>query len=312
MNMPQTLDPVRISVAIPSWNSIDLTRNCVRSLVDADHGCEVEVVVVDNGSQDGSAEMIETEFPSVKLIRNAVNEYFSKASNQAAAGGSGRYVCLLNSDTIVPPGSLLRMVEFLRDHADYGAVAPQLAYEDGTVQAICRRFPRLFEVVVDQFDLSFWGYARRYRDWAAMKDFDHLSSMDVEQPPGACLVMHASEFKDMGGFDEGLPLFYSDVDLCLRLHNSGRRIRFLAEARVFHVGSASIVRHPLWRSAFIRDQIRYFRKHKGRAGAFIATCVILLSAGLTALRTVLGRRSVAEKRQLLAQIGRSTRAAVWP
>ncbi|MFN3414719.1 MAG: glycosyltransferase family 2 protein [Caldimonas sp.] len=294
-----------ISVVIPSWNTQGLTRDCLRSLLRQDHGCRLEVVVVDNGSHDGSPDMIEREFPEVVLIRNERNEYFSKACNQGAAVATGRYICYLNSDTIVTPEALGRMMAFLEHNPGYGAVAPRLDNPDGTVQPICRRFPKLIEVAIDQFGFERFEFARRYRDRAAMKDFDHLSSADVEQPPGACLMMRRSDVDAIGGFDESMPLFYSDVDLCLRIWRAGRPIRFLAEARIFHVGSASVVRHPLWRAEFMRNQVRYFRKHGGVARAWAAKAIILSSGLIVAARTLLGPRPMREKRELIGQLGRS-------
>lgn len=294
-----------ISVVIPSWNTLELTRDCLRSLLHQDQGCTLQVIVVDNGSHDGSADMVAREFPQVLLIRNERNEYFSKACNQGASVAKGRYICYLNSDTIVTPQALRRMMEFLETHPAYGAVAPRLDNPDGSVQPICRRFPKLIEVAIDQFGFERFEFARRYRDHASMKDFDHLSSADVEQPPGACLLMRRSDVDAIGGFDESMPLFYSDVDLCLRIWRSGRPIRFLAEARIFHVGSASIVRHPLWRAEFMRNQVRYFRKHGGVVHAFAAKAIILTSAILVAIRTLLGPRPLREKRDLIGQLGRS-------
>lgn len=299
-----------ISVVIPSWNTQGLTRDCLRSLLRQDHGCRLEVVVVDNGSHDGSPDMIEREFPEVVLIRNERNEYFSKACNQGAAVATGRYICYLNSDTIVTPEALGRMMAFLEHNPGYGAVAPRLDNPDGTVQPICRRFPKLIEVAIDQFGFERFEFARRYRDRAAMKDFDHLSSADVEQPPGACLMMRRSDVDAIGGFDESMPLFYSDVDLCLRIWRAGRPIRFLAEARIFHVGSASVVRHPLWRAEFMRNQVRYFRKHGGVARAWAAKAIILSSGLIVAARTLLGPRPMREKRELIGQLGRSMQIAL--
>jgi len=299
-----------ISVAIPSWNTKELTRACLQSMLDGDHCCDIEIIVVDNGSHDGSPDMIEAEFPQVKLVRNSRNEYFSKASNQGAAAATAPFLCLLNSDTLVPERSLHKMIDFLVANPHYGAVAPRLANRDGSVQPICRRFPSLFEVIVDQFPLDNCERAKRYRAKIAMTDFDHLSSCDVEQPPGACLVMRTADFRNIGGFDENLPLFYSDVDICKRIWQSGRPIRFLAEAHVYHVGSASVVRHPLWRAEYLRDQVRYFRKTKGLLASLFAKSVIVTSAVIVAGRTALGRQPLPERRQLLSQILRSTRTAI--
>lgn len=299
-----------ISVVIPRWNTLQLTKNCLASIFHHSDEYPAEVIVVDNGSTDGSPEMIAREFPAVTLIRNTRNEYFSKACNQGAAVATHDYLCLLNSDTVVPPGSLHRLMAFLRTHPDYGAAAPRLDNVDGTVQPICRRFPTLMDVLIDQFYLSWWPAARHHRQWVTMTDFDHLSSRDVGQPPGACLVMRRDLYATIGGFDESLPLFYSDVELCLSIWRSGKKIRFVADARVYHVGSASVVRHPLWRAEFMRDQVRYFRKNRGSLTALTVKTIIGLSISYTALRTLLGRKSVREKAEIVGALQKSAMTVV--
>lgn len=308
-----SMDPTKrdsISIVIPSWNTLELTKNCLASILRHVDDYPAEVIVVDNGSTDGSPDMVAREFPRVTLIRNTRNEYFSKACNQGAAVATNDYLCLLNSDTVVPAGSLHRLMAFLRAHPDYGAAAPRLDNVDGTVQPICRRFPTLMDVLIDQFDLSWWPAARHHRRWVAMSDFDHLSSRDVEQPPGACLVMRRDLYAAIGGFDENLPLFYSDVDLCLSIWRTGKRIRFVADAHVFHVGSASVVRHPLWRAEFMRDQVRYFRKNLGRSAATFAKAIIGLSVCVTALRTLLGRKPREEKSSIVSALFDSAKAVL--
>jgi N-acetylglucosaminyl-diphospho-decaprenol L-rhamnosyltransferase len=299
-----------ISVVIPSWNSKQLTHDCLASLRSAYDGADCEVIVVDNASHDGSVEMIETMFPHARLIKNAVNEYFSKACNQGVSIASREYVCLLNSDTVVLPGSLKKMVSYLQDHPDCGAVAPKLLNPDGTVQAICKRFPTLMEVLVDQFDLSWWPRAGVYRHRTAMKDFDHLSDRDVEQPPGACLVMRRSDYLTLGGLDEALPLFYSDVDLCWKIWRSSYRIRFIADAQIVHVGSASITRHPLWRAEYMRDQVRYFRKVYGRLAGWYIKMIILASTLYFSARTALGSGPISVRSDYAARLWRSMKHVI--
>ncbi len=298
-----------LSVVIPSWNTQELTLACLRSLFDVDHQVDLEVIVVDNGSHDGSPDAIAAAFPQVVLIRNAKNEYYSKACNQGAAVATKRALCMLNSDTVVTAGALRTMLDYLDANPSCGGVAPRLDNPDGSIQPICRRFPTLFDVLVDQFDPD-WDVAKAHKRWAAMSEFDHLSARDVEQPPGTCMVMRRAEFEALGGFDENMPLFYSDVDLCLRIWKSGQSIRFLPDARIFHVGSASVVRHPLWRAEFMQNQVLYFRKHAGKPAAAAVRGLILASALNTGARTVLGRRGWSGKTQIVRQLVKATRRAM--
>ena len=174
-----------LSVVVLSWNTRELTLACLAALFAEDPRYPREVIVVDNGSDDGSADSIALEYPLVRLIRNAENRLYSCGNNQGAFAARGEFVCTLNSDTEVRPGALDMLAEFLRNNPDHGAVAPRLVDPDGTVQHACQRFPTLMSALC--FD-SWWGkwwpgswIQSRY----LMRDFDHLSSRDVPQPPGA-------------------------------------------------------------------------------------------------------------------------------
>ena len=252
-----------LSVVVLSWNTGGLTLACLRSVLDNPHGYPTEVVVIDNGSTDGSADAIADEFPEVKLVRNDHNRGYAAANNQGASLATGRFLCLLNSDTEVPANALDTLVRFLLEHPDHGAIAPKLENPDGSVQHACMRFPGLLTALCyDTFLGSFWPGSivqRRY----TMADFDHLQSRDVDQPPGAVLVMNRREFLDLGGFDEELFLFFNDVDLCRRLWKRGRRIRYLADVAVMHHGGASTRGFDQFVVTWHRNRLAYYRKHYG-------------------------------------------------
>ncbi|MCC6673216.1 MAG: glycosyltransferase family 2 protein [Planctomycetes bacterium] len=252
-----------LSVVVLSWNTKDLTLACLRALAAERPRHAREVVVVDNGSSDGSADAIAAAFPDVVLLRNAANAGYAEGNNQGARAARGAYLCLLNSDTEVRPGALDRLVGFLAAAPAYGAVAPRLVNPDGTVQRACMRFPGLATALC--FDTLFGRHwpgsivERRY----FMRDFDHLHSRDVDQPPGACMVMRRDEYLAMGGLDPELFLFFNDVDLARRLWRAGRRIRYLAEAEVVHHGGASTKGFARFVVVWHRNRLAYYRKHYG-------------------------------------------------
>lgn len=265
-----------LSVVVLSWNTQALTLACLRALFAETPRHAREVIVVDNGSHDGSADAIAAAFPMVRLLRNTQNELYARGNNQGAAVAVGEYMCTLNSDTEVRPGALDRLVDWLRDHAEYGAAAPRLADPDGSVQHACQRFPTLASALC--FD-SWWGtwwpgsrVQRRY----LMRDFDHRTSRDVDQPPGACCMLRTAEWRQLGGFDETLSLFYNDVDLCQRLWARGRRIRYVAEAEVMHHRGASTKNFAKMLVIWHKNRFAYYRKHYGVIGtAWIRVCVRL-------------------------------------
>ncbi|HEX6813929.1 MAG TPA: glycosyltransferase family 2 protein [Planctomycetota bacterium] len=265
-----------LSVVVLSWNTKELTLACLRALFAESPRHAREVIVVDNGSEDGSASAIASAFPQVRLVRNAENRLYAAGNNQGAALAAGDYLCTLNSDTEVRPGALDLLVDFLRGNAAYGAAAPRLSDPDGSVQHACQRFPTLLTALC--FD-SWWGTfwpGSRVQARYLMRDFDHLQSRDVEQPPGACFVMRTAEWRELGGLDETLALFYNDVDLCKRLAARGRTIRYLADAEVKHHRGASTRNFAKMLVTWHKNRLAFYSKHWGALGAcWIRICVRL-------------------------------------
>ena len=265
-----------LSVVVLSWNTKQLTLACLDALFGESPRHAREVIVVDNGSEDGSADAVAERFPQVRLVRHDENRLYAAGNNQGAALARGELVCTLNSDTEVRPDALDRLVDFLRANADYGAAAPRLSDPDGAVQHACQRFPTLMSALCfDSWWGSFWP-GSRVVDRYLMRDFDHLSSRDVDQPPGACCMLRTAEWRELGGFDERLALFYNDVDLCKRLWAKGRRIRYVAEAEVMHHRGASTRNFARMLVVWHRNRLAYYQKHYGRlGGVWVRVCVRL-------------------------------------
>jgi N-acetylglucosaminyl-diphospho-decaprenol L-rhamnosyltransferase len=265
-----------LSVVVLSWNTQALTLACLRALFAETAKHPREVIVVDNGSHDGSADAIAAAFPQVRLLRNPDNRLYAAGNNQGAAIATGEYVCTLNSDTEVRPGALDQLIDWLAAHPSHGAVAPRLEDPDGTVQRACQRFPTLLTALC--FD-SWWGTwwpGSRVQSRYLMGDFDHLQSRDVDQPPGACCLLRRAEWQRLGGFDETLSLFYNDVDLCKRLRQGGRRIHYLATAVVMHHRGASTKNFTRMLVLWHKNRSAYYRKHYGWFGrVWVRLCVWL-------------------------------------
>ncbi|MEZ5963039.1 MAG: glycosyltransferase family 2 protein [Planctomycetota bacterium] len=253
----------KLSVVVLSWNTKDITLACLRALQRDTARHEREVLVIDNGSHDGSADAVASEHPWVQLVRNPDNRGYAGGHNQGARMARGTFLCTLNSDTEVAPGALDALVDFLEADPTYGAVAPMLVHPDGSVQRACMRFPGLltalcYDTWVGKVWPGSWVEARYY-----MRDFDHLSSRDVAQPPGAVFVIRRQEYLDLGGLDENLFLFFNDVDLCRRLWKMRRRIRYLADVQVVHHGGASTKGYGDFIVVWHRNRLAYYRKHYG-------------------------------------------------
>lgn len=298
------MSDIHLSVVVLSWNTREILRACLVSL-ERDTPCKPrEIIVVDNGSADGSAQMVAQDFPEVRLIRNPENRLYAEANNQGARAARGNYLCLLNSDTEVRPGALDRLTEFLESHSDYAAIAPKLVNPDGTVQRACRRFPTLLEPLLESTSLGTFPPGSWLSWWSSMRDFDHRHSRDVAQPPGACLLLHTEEYLALGGLDPSLSLFFNDVDLCLRLWRKGRRIRYLAEAEVMHhQGFSTRAQHARLRNLlWIQNRTTYYRKNHGRLAGRWLRAVLGLWAMERKLRIHLGSREATARQQALAEL----------
>ena len=269
-------DRPTLSVVVLSWNTRQLTLACLAALHAETPTHSREVIVVDNGSEDGSADAVAGAYPDVRVIRNEDNRLYAAGNNQGAAVASGAFVVTLNSDTEVRSGALDLLVDFLRANPSYGAVAPRLSDPDGSVQRACMRFPTLATALCfDSWFGTFWP-GRRIVARYVMEDFDHLESRDVDQPPGAVCMLRAEDWRALDGFDEDLALFYNDVDLCLRIHARGQKIRYLASAEVMHHRGASTKNFAKMLVIWHRNRLTYYRKHYGRLGGlWVRLCVRL-------------------------------------
>ncbi|HEU4752551.1 MAG TPA: glycosyltransferase family 2 protein [Armatimonadota bacterium] len=229
-----------LSVVLVNWNTRELLRACLRSLQEALAGSALaaEIVVVDNASADGSAEMVERQFPGIRLLANEVNRNYAEGNNQGIAAAAGEFLLLLNPDTEVPVGAAEALLADLRENPRAAAVSPALVHPDGTVQESVRGFPAPRALVGELTGLA--RLLPRSR-WAAYRaralPEDRISS--VEQPMASAFLVRRSALEQVGAFDPQFPLFFNDVDLCYRLKEAGWEILYDPRVRVVHVGGAS-------------------------------------------------------------------------
>lgn len=275
----------RVRVVVPSWNVRDLLRECLAALA-ASRGVELETVVVDDASADGSAAMVAREFPGVRLVALERNVGFAAACNRGLAGFAAPYALLLNADACVAPDAVARLTQFLEEHAAYAAAAPRLVNQDGSTQRACMAFPRLATALWFATPLEQWFPDSRELARYFLRDFDHASERDVPQPPAACLLLRRAALESLGApaFDERLALYFNDVDLSLRLARAGWRTRFLPDARVVHHLGQSTRQVPDRLLRWHLDRLTYYRKHHGRAAGLVLKAAALWSFGDFALR----------------------------
>jgi N-acetylglucosaminyl-diphospho-decaprenol L-rhamnosyltransferase len=226
-----------LAVVIVNFNTGEWLGRCLRSIEVARGDLAVDIVVVDNDSRDGSADVAET-MPGVRLIRNPTNRYLSPAWNQGAAATDAPYLLFLNPDTEWFAGSLGDLLRVAHADRSAGIVGPLLRNVDGTVYASGRRFPGLLDGLGHAFVSLVRSdnvFTRRYR----MDDWDRTTPRVVDWVSGACMLMPRAAFDAVGGFDERFPLYAEELDIATRLRDAGWHVRFTPEVEVIHAVGVS-------------------------------------------------------------------------
>lgn len=304
--------PYTLSLLIVSFNTRALLRRCLASAGAASAALAVQVIVVDNASHDGSADMVAQEFPAVLLLRSRVNLGFAAANNRALERASGRYAVLLNPDAELAPDALRLALRFMDQQPAAALAGGRLFDPQGRDQPSARCFPSLLNEL-----LTLSGLAARYprsrlcgrfdRTWA-----DPATPAEVDWVPGAFAIIRSSALRAVGAFDERFFLYYEEVDLCRRLRRAGWQVWYRPEVEVRHLGGASAASLPqlersadgaqltLWR---MRSALLYYRKHHGRLGASLLAG---LEGGWHCLRQLKAHCAQADARRAakLAESGR--------
>jgi GT2 family glycosyltransferase len=227
-----------VSVCIANWNCRDLLRACLRSLVRQPQGVSLEVIIVDNASDDGAPEMVAQEFPEVRLIRNLTNQGFAKASNRAAREAKGRYLLFLNNDTEVPPDSLRRLVAYADAHPEVGMIGPRLRGSDGKFQISYRTHPTLAAWLHRLLIVRWTGLFARAYDRYRRNLYDPNYSGPVDLLMGAAILMPKRVYEDGGHWDEDFVFGGEDLELSVRV---GRRypLHFMNGVDILKFGRVS-------------------------------------------------------------------------
>jgi len=267
-----------LSVVVLSWNTKALLKACLDALRSAHDGYSVEVVVIDNNSEDGSADMVAADFPEVVLDRNADNVGYAIGVNQGISRTTGNRICLLGSDTRVRPGTFRALMEWLDTHPKAGAVAPPLLDDDGTYQSACMRFPTLRTAIWWDTPLQhFFPESKELRRYE-MKDWDHHGTREVDQPPGTCFMVPRHVIDEIGDMDERLWLFFNDVDWALRIRRAGYEVWYVDCPGVYHVGGGSTKHFAHFGAEWHRNRVTFYRKHFHVIGSCLTKTVCVYIA----------------------------------
>jgi len=267
-------DSPMLSIVLVCWNNDSYLDACLKSLYETGLRNDFDIVVVDNGSTDGSQQMLVEKYPAVRIIQNTRNVGLGKASNQGIENTRGKYILLLNNDTIVNGQSFDEMIEFLEQNPGTGAIGGKLLNPDGSTQAGYNYFPSLFQeflVATRLGELIRPGYP-------AVMDADEIRSVDWMG--SACLMVRRSALDQVGLLDEGYFIYGDETDLQYRLKKAGWDVYYLPDATTIHFGGRSMDR---WRrrKMVYRGKMLFYQNHYGVLQTFF-------------LRVLLGVLSVAK------------------
>jgi GT2 family glycosyltransferase len=275
-----------LSVIVLSYNTRDLTLACLRSLASSDLGSGIEIIVVDNQSVDDTVLAVRAEFSGVQVIVNDRNLGYAAGNNVGLAAAAGAYLMLLNSDTVVAPGALRALVEFMEVHPEAGACGPQLRSPDGSLQPSGRDLPTVWSVFTGMTRL----YRLQRRNFYVQPSRDYAKVARVQELSGAALLVRRSAYERTGGLDPRFFAYYEDVDWCQRLGDAGYALYYVPEACVWHAwGGSSRRASEVAERAAQFGLAYYFSKHHGRA-AYAAIVALLVAKELALLTTTIIRR----------------------
>ncbi|MDQ2984986.1 MAG: glycosyltransferase family 2 protein [Actinomycetota bacterium] len=265
--------PAGASVVVVAYNAMPWLEQCLDSV------SEYETVVVDNGSTDGTVELVREKFPDVRLIEQD-NRGMGGGNNAGMRIASGRYFLLLNSDAWVTGDAVERLAAFADEHPDAAIVGPRLRNQDGSLQRSVRGFPTLWRLATEYFFLRKLAPRSDALNAFYGGGFDHESTREVDWLFGPCLLVRRDAADEVGLFDEDFFMFSEETDWSYRFRSAGWKVFFHPEAEVVHVGGAS---HGgrLYKEN-IRSHLRYFAKHRGPKDAERARKLILAGVRLRA------------------------------
>lgn len=236
-----------ISFVIVNWNTAELLYNCLNSIKETVRKYEYEIILVDNGSTDNSISVAEKNFPEVKIIKNEKNIGFSRAVNKGIFLSVGKYVCLLNTDTVLLSCAIDNLIIYLNQNEKTGVAGGQLLYEDGRKQNSFDNFPTL---ITELFNKSLLRFLFPKKFPGKLKNHD--SPLNVESIIGACMLIKRECIEKAGLLDEDYFFFLEETDWCYRISKAGYDIAFVPSARIIHLQGKSA------KKANIKSRVEYY------------------------------------------------------
>ena len=291
-----------LSIILISWNVADLLVNCLRSIFAHPPDGVFEVWVVDNASHDNSVQIIQEQFPQVKLILNEKNVGFAAANNQALQASNGRFALLLNPDTVVSEETLQKLVGFLDENPQVGAAGSLYQNPDGSLQPSCYPFPTVAR--------EFWRLLHMDKLYAFgvynMQRWSKETPREVDALQGASLLLRRAALEETGLLDTSYFMYTEEIDLCYRLHLKGWTLYWVPQSRIVHLGGQSTRQDAL--KMFLHlygSKVQFFRKHYGERSARSYKRVLKFTSGIRLALTSIGSAVRPQNRRYYQQLRRN-------
>jgi len=271
-----------LSIVIVNFKTLKLTLECIQSIYDYSPTVAFEIILIDNGSNDGIGETVAERFPKVKFIETGVNVGFAKASNMGIHNSRGEFVVLLNSDVKIIEPVWDAMIELMRQAPGLGVVGCREVDGDGHFQLSCGHFPNFKNEIIRKImhhRLSTKDH--KIRDYLDEK-YSNLGVVDWVS--GSCLMVRRKALLDAGLLDEHFFMYFEDIDLCRRVQNKGWGVQYFPGASICHYGGRSAKHNLLHVLVEYRKSQAYFtRKYYGRIGSILIRLFLILKYGISVL-----------------------------
>jgi len=280
-----------ITVVVVNYNTGYLLDQMFEALKAATNNLQIEVIVVDNASNDNSVQILRQRYPDIRLVENNDNRGFGRANNQAVSLMRGRYALLLNTDAFVSADTLVKTVQFMDAHPRCGVLGVKLVGSDGSLQPSCRYFPTPWNVFIQATGLSrFFPRSRLVDDMS----WDHASIRQCDWVPGCYYLVRSEVIHQVGLFDQRYFIYYEEVDHCRRVKAAGWDVTYFPYTHVVHIGGESaksqgrLTSSGRQLSAFqIESELLYFRKTYGITGVLAAVALTAIADIISALKFIL-------------------------
>lgn len=253
----------KISIIIVSWNVRELLKKCLESIYRFSAGLDLEIIIIDNNSSDGTVDMVKKNFPKVKTLVNHNNLGFAAANNQGIKQATGDYILLLNPDTEIRKNAIKKTLDFIKTKERAGIVGCKHLNPDMTLQPSVRKFPRVLAVflILSKVAKIFPNLSPVYK--YLYKDFNYKYNQPVDQVAGSFMLIDKNLIREIGGFDEKFFIWFEEVDLCKRAKDALWEVWYFSQAEIIHHGGQSFKQQLTLKKQklFFKSALYYFQKH---------------------------------------------------